>query len=292
MQSSILTDWLQADISDAGQHMGMLPSSWYLVSMAVVKIGDSILVRLPYEPVSMVLAKKSRVLCCVWALVVFLRGSNVDSDAAGRQVRGSCSSLRGWACGAGGGLREGTRVKGETSLRYVVRWALSGHGCWRGPSEVSCLKDEGELRHFVSTLGLSKPRLGRRRRSARAGPRLGGAGDAPARWGWGRRQGGRSRPAPAASFPLRGGQGGRDASPRRAGRARGGGREPMGGGRRPLRRGAAVRAANGRRRLGCARARSGEVEGGRGVANRSGARPRSRRGGRGAANGERRAAHA
>lgn len=89
MQSIILTDRLQADFSDAGgQHVGMLPSSWYLVSMAVVKIGDSVLVRLAYEPVSMVLAKKSRVLCSVWVLVVFLRGTNADSDAAGRQVSG------------------------------------------------------------------------------------------------------------------------------------------------------------------------------------------------------------
>lgn len=68
-------------------------------------------------------------------------------------------------------------------------------------------------------------------------------------------------------LPPEGGLGGQGASPRRAGRARGGGREPMGSGRRPLRRGAAVRAANGRRRLGCARTWSGEVEGGRGAAN-------------------------
>ena len=78
MQSNILTDWLQTDISDAGQHLGMLPSSWYLVSMAVVKIGDSVLARLAYEPVSMGLAKKSRVVCSVWVLVVVFRGANAD----------------------------------------------------------------------------------------------------------------------------------------------------------------------------------------------------------------------
>lgn len=54
--------------------------------MAVVKIGDSVLVRLAYETVSMVLAKKSAIPSFVWVSVVFLRGTNEDWDCCCRQA--------------------------------------------------------------------------------------------------------------------------------------------------------------------------------------------------------------
>lgn len=81
-QTNIITDWLGTGIYDGDQEHGACPSIVLIskvVSMAVVKIGDSVLVRLAYETVSMVLAKKSRFLV-LFVSVVFLRGSNEDWD--------------------------------------------------------------------------------------------------------------------------------------------------------------------------------------------------------------------
>jgi len=49
-----------------------------VVSMAVVKIGDDVPVRLAHERVSMVLAKNSAIPSFVWVSVVFLRGTKED----------------------------------------------------------------------------------------------------------------------------------------------------------------------------------------------------------------------
>lgn len=89
VQRNIITDGLGAGIYDSDQECGGCPSVVLIsevVSMAVVKIGDSVLVRLAYETVSMVLAKKSAIPTFIWVSVVFLRGTNEDWDCCCRQA--------------------------------------------------------------------------------------------------------------------------------------------------------------------------------------------------------------
>lgn len=46
-----------------------------VVSMAVVRIGDSVMVRLAHQIVSMMLAKKSRIPSFIWVSVLLMSGS-------------------------------------------------------------------------------------------------------------------------------------------------------------------------------------------------------------------------
>lgn len=79
LQRNIITDWLGISVYDSDQECGGSPSIVLvseMVSMAVVKIRASVLVRLAYETVSMVLAKKTAIPSFIWVPVVFLRGTN------------------------------------------------------------------------------------------------------------------------------------------------------------------------------------------------------------------------
>lgn len=74
LQRNIITNWLGTGVYDSDGECGGCPCIMLVsevVSMAVVKIGDSVLVRLAYETVSMVLAKKSVIPSFIWVSVVF-----------------------------------------------------------------------------------------------------------------------------------------------------------------------------------------------------------------------------
>lgn len=82
MHRNIITDWLGTDIYDSDQDCGGCPSVVSVsevVSMAVVKIGDSVLVRLANQAVSKRWLK-SIIPSFIWVSVVVLRGANEDWD--------------------------------------------------------------------------------------------------------------------------------------------------------------------------------------------------------------------